>query len=94
MSKPKQPIAIYYEHPHWFLPLFAELERRGTPFVKINAAQHHFDPSQLNGPAYNPPRFAEYGGLRGPERVKTSANNSIFDVGNPLTISKPNGGRK
>jgi hypothetical protein len=52
------------------------------------------DPSQLNGPAYNPPRFAEYGGLRGPEKVKTSANNSIFDVGNPLTISKPNGGRK
>jgi hypothetical protein len=49
MSKLKQPIAIYYEHPHWFLPLFAELERRGTPFVKINAAQHHFDPSQLNG---------------------------------------------
>jgi len=49
MSKSKQPIAIYYEHPHWFLPLFAELERRGTPFVKINAAQHHFDPSQLNG---------------------------------------------
>jgi len=49
MSKSQQPIAIYYEHPHWFLPLFAELERRGTPFVKINAAQHHFDPSQLNG---------------------------------------------
>jgi RimK-like ATP-grasp domain len=49
MSKPKQPIAIYYEHPHWFLPLFAELEQRGTPFTKVNAAQHHFDPAQLNG---------------------------------------------
>ena len=49
MSKPKQPIAIYYEHPHWFKPLFAELERRGTPFVPINAAQHHFDPAHLNG---------------------------------------------
>jgi len=49
MSKSQQPIAIYYEHPHWFLPLFAELERRGTPYVRINAAQHHFDPSQLNG---------------------------------------------
>src|SRR5262249_49973120 len=49
MSKPKQPIAIYYEHPHWFLPLFAELQRRGTPFTRINAAQHHFDPAQLNG---------------------------------------------
>ncbi len=49
MSTLKQPIGIYYEHPHWFLPLFAELERRGTPFKKINAAQHHFDPAQLNG---------------------------------------------
>jgi hypothetical protein len=49
LSKPTQPIAIYYEHPHWFLPLFAELERRGTPFTRINAAQHHFDPAQLNG---------------------------------------------
>jgi ribosomal protein S6-L-glutamate ligase RimK-like protein len=45
----KQPIGIYYEHPHWFKPLFAELERRGTPFAKINASQHHFDPAQLNG---------------------------------------------
>ncbi|HLJ27365.1 MAG TPA: hypothetical protein VKY85_11700 [Candidatus Angelobacter sp.] len=49
MSKLKQPIAIYYEHPRWFLPLFAELEQRGTPFTRINAAQHHFDPAQLNG---------------------------------------------
>lgn len=45
----KKSIGIYYEHPHWFKPLFAELERRGTPFVRINAAQHHFDPAQLNG---------------------------------------------
>ncbi len=51
MSKPKQPIAIYYEHPHWFVPLFAALERQGVPFVRINAAQHYFDPAQLNGEA-------------------------------------------
>ena len=50
MSQPKQqPIAIYYEHPHWFKPLFAELDRRQTPYVRINAAQHHFDPARLNG---------------------------------------------
>lgn len=49
MSKPKQPIAIYYEHPHWFKPLFAELDRRKTPYVQVNAAQHHFDPARLNG---------------------------------------------
>ena len=48
-GKKPQPIAIYYEHPHWFKPLFAELERRGTPYVKIDAAQHHFDPAHLNG---------------------------------------------
>src|SRR5438270_4218847 len=49
MSQPKQPIAIYYEHPHWFKPLFAELDRRKTPYVQVNAAQHHFDPAHLNG---------------------------------------------
>ena len=49
MAKLKQPIAIYYEHPHWFVPLFKELERRKVPFVRIDAAQHHFDPAQLNG---------------------------------------------
>jgi hypothetical protein len=49
MPKPQQPIAIYYEHPHWFDRLFAELGRRGDPFVRVNAAQHHFDPGRLNG---------------------------------------------
>ena len=39
MSK---PIAIYYEQPHWFQPLFAELERRGLPFVKLHAAEHTY----------------------------------------------------
>jgi RimK-like ATP-grasp domain len=49
MPKKPQPIAIYYEHPHWFKPLFAELDRRRTPYVKIDASQHHFDPAHLNG---------------------------------------------
>ena len=30
---PTKPFAIYHEHPDWFRPLFAELERRGIPFV-------------------------------------------------------------
>src|SRR5215475_7264999 len=51
MSKLEQPIAIYYEHPHWFVPLFAALERQGVPYVRLNAAQHLFDPAQLNGEA-------------------------------------------
>jgi len=41
-----RPIAIFYEHPHWFEPLFAELSRREIPYVKIDAARHAFDPSR------------------------------------------------
>jgi len=41
-----RPIAIYYEHPHWFAPLFAELERRGTPHERLHAARHRFDPAE------------------------------------------------
>ena len=39
-----RPLAIYYEHPDWFRPLFAELDRRGTPYVKVHAETHRFDP--------------------------------------------------
>jgi RimK-like ATP-grasp domain len=39
----ERPIAIYYEHPDWFRPLFAELDRRGVPYVRLNAANHQFD---------------------------------------------------
>jgi len=41
-----KPIAIYYEHPDWFKPLFAELDRRGTPYVTLDARRHVYDPSQ------------------------------------------------
>jgi len=51
------------------------------------------DSSPMNGIVYNPPRYAEMGGLDASTRTKTIVNNSKFDVGNPLTVSKPNGGR-
>ncbi len=38
------PIAIYYEQPNWFKPLFAELDRRGTQYVKLHAVEHSFAP--------------------------------------------------
>ena len=38
------PIAIYYEQPHWFKPLFAELDRRGTPYVALSAVDHIWSP--------------------------------------------------
>ncbi|HET8860530.1 hypothetical protein [Marivirga sp.] len=42
----QKSIAIYHEHPDWFRPLFQELENRHLPFVKYNAAKHHFSLAQ------------------------------------------------
>lgn len=44
-ATPKLPIAIFHEHTEWFKPLFAEFERRGIPYVRVNAASHVYDPS-------------------------------------------------
>lgn len=41
-----KPIAIYHEHPDWFRPLFAELDRREIPYVRLDAAAHTYDPSE------------------------------------------------
>lgn len=40
----ERPIAIYHEHQDWFRPLFAELERRGLPYVRLDARSHGYDP--------------------------------------------------
>ena len=50
MSTAALPIAIFHEHPDWFRPLFAELERRGIPYVRLDAASHRFDPSEREAP--------------------------------------------
>lgn len=42
-AKLARPIAIYHEHPRWFQPVFAELDRRNIPYVRLDAARHHFD---------------------------------------------------
>jgi biotin carboxylase len=44
------PIGVLYEHPEWFKPLFAELDRRGVQYEEIHAARHSFDPSQRDVP--------------------------------------------
>ena len=44
------PIGILYEHPLWFRPLFAELERRGVPFEALHANDLVFDPGAKESP--------------------------------------------
>jgi len=45
-----KPIGIFYEHPEWFKPLFATLDRRGLPYEAIQADQHRYDPSAQTSP--------------------------------------------
>ena len=39
------PIAVLYEHPEWFKPLFATLDRRGVPWIPVDAASLAWDPT-------------------------------------------------
>jgi len=43
-------LGIVYEHPEWFAPLFAELERREIPYDRINVGAHTFDPAAAEVP--------------------------------------------
>ena len=42
-------IAVLYEHPEWFKPLFATLDRRGLPWTGIDAAALAWDPTLRPG---------------------------------------------
>jgi len=44
-------LGVLYEHPQWFQPLFAALERRGVPYLPIKLGGHSFDPSSQEVPA-------------------------------------------
>lgn len=51
ISVMSKPIAILYEHPAWFAPLFAALDRAGIDFEAIPFAGHNFDPAASPPPA-------------------------------------------
>ena len=46
MTTAQPALAIYHEHPDWFRPLFAELDRRGISYARIDAREPFFyDPA-------------------------------------------------
>src|SRR5438552_9633451 len=49
-STPTDSIGILYEHSVWFVPLFAELDRRELPYSRIAAESHRFDPAAGTAP--------------------------------------------
>ena len=61
-------LGVLYEHPQWFQPLFAALDRRGIPFLPIELRGHSFDPSSRDVPApVILSRLAQSSFLREPE---------------------------
>ena len=58
-------IALLYEHPAWFTPLVAALERRGVEVVHLDATQLRFDPSVVEPYALVVNRMSPSAGTRG-----------------------------
>ena len=53
MATNLRPIGIYHEHQDWFRPLFAELDRRGTRYERIDARRHRYDADGSGEAAYS-----------------------------------------
>lgn len=80
-------LAILYEHPDWFRPLFAALDRRGVAWEAIKLTDHRFDPADRTVPApVVLSRVAMSGFLRDPEH-------GIFYAQSLLAHWRANGAR-
>src|SRR4051795_7029752 len=67
-SQPRAELAVLYEHPHWFQPLFSALDRRGIAYEAVQLSGHRFDPADREAPApLILSRVAQSGFLREPE---------------------------
>src|ERR1700755_881604 len=51
VHSPSARLAVLYEHPQWFQPLFAALDRRGMPYAPVQLSGHSFDPASREVPA-------------------------------------------
>ena len=52
MTSAAPALAIYHEHPDWFRPLFAELDRRGVSYRRLDAREPAiYDPTDATRPA-------------------------------------------
>lgn len=78
MSNIRLPIGIFHEHQEWFRPLLAELDRRGTPYERIDARQHYYDPGESSS------RFSLVVNRMSPSAYLRGAGQGIFHAHNYL----------
>lgn len=50
---PSRPVAVLYEHPDWFRPLFDALDERGTPHRRLDARRLVYDPADEGLPGWD-----------------------------------------
>ena len=81
----EQPVGILYEHPQWFVPLFAELERRGIPYERIDADELDFDPADLE------PRYSLVVNRMSPSAWTRGRERSLFSTLHFLTYLEQTG---
>ncbi len=71
----QRPIAIYYEHPEWFRPLFAELDRRGLVYEAIRADRQVVDPA-----AGWPSHYSLFVNRMSPSAWERGSGGAVFDT--------------
>lgn len=71
----QRPITIYYEHPEWFRPLFAELERRGLVYEAIRADRLVIDPA-----AGFPSHYSLFVNRMSPSAWERGRGGAVFDT--------------
>lgn len=74
-------IAVLYEHPQWFTPLFAALERRGLSYVRLHAESLTWDPSV-------PPSYALLINRMSPSAYLRGHNHAIVPALHYLTYAE------
>ena len=74
LGKAMRPIGVLYEHPQWFEPLFAELDRRGLPYERVDATELVFDPADPE------PRYSLLVNRMSPSAWTRGNANSIFQT--------------
>jgi predicted ATP-grasp superfamily ATP-dependent carboligase len=68
----KKPFAIYHEHPDWFRPLLAELEKRAIPYVQIDPTRNTFAIEETE------PRYALFFNRMSPSAYLRDGEQGIF----------------
>ena len=86
-------LGILFEHPDWFVPLFAELDRRELPYRRIAAEALRYDPAATSSPyalVFN--RMSPSAYLRGHTRAIFAAQHYLAHL-DRLGVAVINGSR-